>query len=117
MSFCIFISNRLPTFPAFEFVFVEHVHNKPVDFDWDVVRSAVRTVFFCYRPVIDALDTVKLVALAALLWILHNLGTYLANKLFIKNAVYALIRVYLCLNLLKDSFNLGLCLNGVEFYR
>ncbi len=95
MGFCIFVSDRLPTLLTFKSDFVEHVHHKPVDFYWGVARSAVRTVFFSFSPGIDALAAVKLVTLAALLWILDNLGTDLADKLFIKSVVYALLRVYL----------------------
>ncbi len=77
---CIFVSDGLPTPPAFESDFVEHVHHKPVNFNLDVVRSAVGTLFFCFSPGGDALGAVELVALATLLWIYYNLGADLADE-------------------------------------
>ena len=93
MFLCIFVSNGLPTPPAFESDFVEHVHHKPVNFNLDVVRSAVGTLFFCFSPGGDALGAVELVALATLLWIYDNLGAELADELIIKGVVNTLLRV------------------------
>ena len=93
MFLCIFVSDGLPTPPAFESDFVEHVYHKPVDFNLYVVRSAIGTLFFCFSPGGNAPGAVELVAPATPLWVYENLGADLADEKVIKGVVNALLRV------------------------